>query len=747
MGYVAFAQLDQVYRRLKSAASRNGGTGASTVLIFVSPDADAVCALKILVTLLKSDCIAHKIVPVAGYTDLSGANEDHVENNEELRSIVMLNCGGLVDLNEMFTLSEDMTIYVCDSHRPLNLRSLFNQEQIVFMDDGDIDDLPDLKKAVEELEFEDSDDDDDDENGADDAESEESEEELSENESEPDADGNAVDVGGEGMGKNRDRRKDGKRKEPPGVEAVQTPPLKRARVSSRRRRRREHQRVIAEYYAEGAYYGLSVAGMLYALAEQLGRASNDFLWLSLIGLSDQYLHDRVGHRQYLSLVEAAKNEVSRFNLKSSSGEDGDLDDSQSLLGESRNLRGRNDANRQLDPDNEVIRCDDEFRLMLLRHWTMHESLHYSVYVGTKLGIWKEKGRQRLTNFLVKMGLPHTESQQRFSEMSYPFKQSIKQKLIAVSPRYNMTEIVFPSFYKKFGFKGSVSAPDVVYSLTSLLDWGAEWIARHGTGSYADTGGTVAQLGSGMGRQGRDTSEVITGGLAGVGVGTRTGMAAVAMRAGDALPASASDDESDQSDEDAEDASRREERKKERAWVRNFYIAYDALDAFDLLYHGIHLAMSFQRALVRTGISILEKKLTQTFRNFQLTVLTGEGLGTGVSDSGALSDENDFVLFGRSPAHLGRLAKFLMEAFKEFKDKDLPLVIAALDESADTFLIIGYTGLTKRGAVRKNTFGPAFQEAAERTNARVKHDSFEASIMEVQKEDLGDFLDTLQSLMQ
>ncbi|KAI8589741.1 CDC45 family [Geranomyces variabilis] len=751
MGYVAFTKLDEVYQAVKTNAS-SGANGASTVVIFASPDADALCALKILVTLLKSDCVAHKVVPVAGYADLSTANDDHVHDNEELRSIILLNCGGNVDLHDLFSLSEKMTVYVCDSHRPLNLRSLFSHDQIVFMDDGDIDELPDLKTAVEELEFED----DDSEEGDDDVDDVDDEEEdadpaaESSEEEEPDIlDGEAGPAGKE----NAERPSNAKRKEPPGA-TVDSFRKKRARVTSRRRRRKEHQRAIAEYYAEGAYYGVSVTGMWYTVASQLGRASNDFLWLSLIGLSDQYLHDRVDHRRYLSLVETFKDEVNRYNV-SNANTDG-ADDLESLFGEGGNKAS--DSARH--PDDQGIRCDDEFRLMLLRHWTMLDSLYYSVYVATKLGIWKEMGRKRLGNFIVKMGVPTKETQQRFAEMSLQFKKSVKQKLIAVAPRFNMTEIVFPSFYKHFGFKGIVSAPDVVYSLTSLLDWGAEWIKRQGAagGSFADSagGGAAASaqlLAPANGRPGaRDTSEVISGGLAGVGVGTRTGFAAVAMRSGDALPGV--DDDSDESDAadpededpDAEDGTRRE-KKKERAWVRNFYVAYDALDSFDLLQHGIHLAMSFQRALVRTGTSILEKKLTQTLRNFQLTVLTGEGLGAGVNGSGALSDENDFALFGRSPAHLGRLAKFLMEAFKEFKDKDLPLVIAALNEPADAFLVIGYTGLTKRGALRKNTFGPAFEKAAERTQARVKHDSFEASIMEVRREDLGDFLETLQSMMQ
>ncbi|KND03063.1 DNA replication initiation factor CDC45 [Spizellomyces punctatus DAOM BR117] len=739
MGFFAFAQLDEVYHRVKANALRNGVPGASTVLIFVSPDADALCALRILVNLLKSDCIAHKVVPVAGYTDLSEANEDHVEANEELRSIIMLNCGGLVDLTEMFSLSEEMTVYVCDSHRPLSLQGLFGHDQIMFLDDGDVDQMSDLREAVEELEFAETDSEAD-EN----AEEEGSDSEASASEGENE-DPTEEDEVGEVDEKDDEHRKPGKRKKPPADEAMEiiSPPTKKVRASERRRRRKQQQRLIAEYYAEGAYYGMSVAGIIYTMASQLGRASNDFVWLSIIGLSDQYLHDRIDQRRYLSQVETYKDEVARFNIRHGGGDEND--DIDSLFGESATKSGPGSAIIR-NADDHAIRCDDEFRLMLLRHWTLYESMYHSSYVATKLGIWKERGRQRLTNLLVKMGLPHKESQQRFTEMNITFKRSIRDKLSSVAPRYNMSEIIFPSFCKSFGYKGVVSAPDTVYALTALLDWGAEWITRHSAIAYSEG---MRPVSSRLGRPGggRDeTSELGTGGLAGVGVGTRTGMAAVAMRTGDSIHDDGN--KSDEDDEDlAEEEQERRKKEKQRAWVRNFYVAYDALDSFDILQQGIQLSMNFQRILVRTGVSVLEKKLTQTLRTFQLAVLTGEGLGSAIDGSGALTDENDFSLFGRSPAHLGRLAKFLMDAFREYRQKDLPLVIAAFNTVADAYLVIGFTGSTKGGVVRKNTFGPAFQRAAQRTNARIRHDSFETSVMEVRKEDLTDFLESLQLFMQ
>ena len=54
-------------------------------------------------------------------------------------------------------------------------------------------------------------------------------------------------------------------------------------------------------------------------------------------------------------------------------------------------------------DDRSIRCVDELRLMLLRHWSLAEALSHSAYVATRMGVWKEKGRQKIGYLLAKMG--------------------------------------------------------------------------------------------------------------------------------------------------------------------------------------------------------------------------------------------------------------------------------------------------------------------------------------------------------
>jgi len=75
-------------------------------------------------------------------------------------------------------------------------------------------------------------------------------------------------------------------------------------------------------------------------------------------------------------------------------------------------------------------------------------------------------------------------------------------------------------------------------------------------------------------------------------------------------------------------------------------------------------------------------------------------------------------------------------------KNLPFVVAALDEETDVFVVVGVTGAPDFGDTRRNRFGLSFQEAARKSGARTRHDRFETAAIEVRKEDIGNFVEQL-----
>lgn len=174
----------------------------------------------------------------------------------------------------------------------------------------------------------------------------------------------------------------------------------------------------------------------------------------------------------------------------------------------------------------------------------------------------------------------------------------------------------------------------------------------------------------------------------------------------------------------------------KRWVANFWQGWDALDndKITLLNHGIKLAQSLQKAIFNTGVTILEKKLIKDLRIYRLCVL---------------QDGPDLDLY-QNPLTLLRLGNWLIEFCAESEEKHLlPMVLATLNESTDTYLVAGLPPRYPRGLdnspVRKpivNNFSMAFQYMTSETGARVKIDNFESSIIEIRRDDLLPFLEKL-----
>ncbi len=109
------------------------------VQVLVALDPDALCACRILTTLLKRDYIPHKIQPVLGYGDLARAGEEVVRpmrtnDGGSGGVVVCLGVGGLVDLSTVLGLQTEedgldghggVEVWVIDARRPWNLGNVF----------------------------------------------------------------------------------------------------------------------------------------------------------------------------------------------------------------------------------------------------------------------------------------------------------------------------------------------------------------------------------------------------------------------------------------------------------------------------------------------------------------------------------------------------------------------------------------------------------------------------------------------
>lgn len=109
------------------------------ILLLVALEPDALCASRILTSLLKRDYIPHKIQPIAGYGDLTEAGDKLVRpmrttDGGDGGIVICLGVGALVDLEAMFGLEVDengeggmggVEVWILDARRPYNLANVF----------------------------------------------------------------------------------------------------------------------------------------------------------------------------------------------------------------------------------------------------------------------------------------------------------------------------------------------------------------------------------------------------------------------------------------------------------------------------------------------------------------------------------------------------------------------------------------------------------------------------------------------
>ncbi|KAJ4467442.1 CDC45-like protein [Lentinula edodes] len=678
----------EAYGKILKTHRESPLTSASSVIMLVAPDVDALCAARMMAELFRQDDVIYRIMPISGIAELERVRDELITYNE-LHTLILFNMGGILDLpsSEWFgDFRPGMSVHIIDSARPQNLSSLFgggeNGERIIVWDDGSAERLAEERKAWEALMYEPEPDSDEDESNSEDEFNEYLEEDVDEEFEE-----------GSSGGRKRRSLGDGNRKG------------KRRRTSedhSRRMSRDErdaHMARLEKHYMAGTWHGQCASGTIYVLATLLERADIDLLWFAVLGLTFQYTTSRISRDKYDNYQSIYSDEVVRL--------------SPPLLPGERNTASSN-------PDDHGIRTTDELRFMLYRHWTLYDAMFHSSYVAGKLGIWKERGRKKLTGLLAKMGFSIPQTQQPYPHMDMDLKRSLVQKLDDIAPEYGLIELSYPSFMKCYGYQSQpLSAADAVEGISALLDLAG------GVKMEVEVEGS------------RNGGEWFGGGKVWEihGLSTKRRWAVEEDR--ENIPPDVQNTTVASNVKKTEGENNADGVKKEVAWwIRNFWVAFDALADIEALKHSLNLSMTLHRAIIRQGTSIIDKQDIRTMRNHRVVVLT---------------QGPDLSLFSH-PGVLSRLALWLVDALRDklpgkvvstrTKRKSLPFVVACLNEASNLYIVVGVMAATDFGDVRKNEFGLAFLDAKERCNARTRHSSFDTSILEINQADLPVFLETL-----
>ena len=138
------------------------------------------------------------------------------------------------------------------------------------------------------------------------------------------------------------------------------------------------------------------------------------------------------------------------------------------------------------PEDTGIRLSPEPKFLLIRHWSLYDSMLHSPYLFSRLKTWSDAGLRRLHKLLAKMGVSLVQCRQSYAHMDVVLKRELRAKLLKYASLYNLDDMV-PSvetdgrdraggkdgwgFVRSWGWRATLSAQDVGVVVGALLEVG------------------------------------------------------------------------------------------------------------------------------------------------------------------------------------------------------------------------------------------------------------------------------------
>ncbi|KAM7463205.1 hypothetical protein LguiA_031326 [Lonicera macranthoides] len=414
--------IESFYARLRESALASASS--TPLLIFPSTsDADSLCALKIIGHVLESDSVRYACYPVSTFKEIHKyAGPSLCSSTDEPITILLINWGCHRDLRKVLEIGSVARVFVVDSHRPIHLHNLSDQnDRVVVLYTMDDENQADLAYDFDVSALA----------SASDLHSDDEVEDLSDSEDENESEVEEDEEGGA-----QKRRRVSQENE--------TDPVKLFR------------KLKKEYYYMGTFHGKPSGCLMYELSHLLRKNTNELLWLACVSLTDQFVHERLTNERYQAGV---------MELEQHINSSGNLDAITSVT--------LKDGTKVSAPDSSRIAYEDEPRLMLLQEWNLFDSMLCSSYMATKLKTWSDNGMKKLMLLLAQMGFALDECKQKFQYMSVEIKRKMKDMFEHFLPEYGLTDFYYRGFLLLHGYSSKVSAADVVYGVTALLESSVE----------------------------------------------------------------------------------------------------------------------------------------------------------------------------------------------------------------------------------------------------------------------------------
>ena len=743
---------------------------------------DSLTSLRILVGLFKSDVIPYEIIPVQNYDEVNKEIMNCQKIEEEIQGFVFINCVGENDLTKCWFCQEKQILtLITESKRPLHHQNLRNKKNIVIIDDGNnnleycptekemelmrqkvinVDDTEIKKKLNLEKNDEDEgkkDENNDegenyyqpDEKSKEEKNSENNGEEDEKNETEKSAENKENENESKSRRKIVKKRNDiddedfnelKKEKDPLDevADEVSAKPEKESLNEAKNESNEENveeneensqeQKIkekineiqeinlkVNEYYG-GSYYGLPSTYVFYSIAHQLHKENTYYLWYLIISLTDEYLRYHISDKKYDKMYAICQNEVLRIEKKKSKE-----DDTLKIY-------------KSTAKEGKTILIGSDYKLILYRHWNLYDSFIYSTYPLGILSTWKEPGKAEVQKIFAYMGIPLSEARQKYRYMKNEYLETFRDKIIDVSKKFFLNEIIFHSFIYQFDNNTEMSASDCVYLLSCLIECPFEEfnnIEIEDDDFLEDDNSNISEdeleknEKKGIGdRDEIEDDDFIDDNISNI------------SEDGDNKNEKIGDQMNNGGDEQNEEKLKINNDKNKENTLKRFWMAYRflSLKKLNMTNSLVDIAIKFQIALTNNATSILDKNGVKNEQKFRYSIVSGN-----------LSDDSRYFHY---PGNLERLSLVICETYKQMKGKKFenkPYLLAYIDAENKTYVIDGNLGCNKKDDEEKNTFPIQFKFVAKKLKIPVSYNYSTEEIITIKKDDLYSFINQIAQL--
>ena len=442
---------------------------------------------------------------------------------------------------------------------------------------------------------------------------------------------------------------------------------------------------VNEYYG-GSYYGLPSTYVFYSIAHQLHKENTYYLWYLIISLTDEYLRYHISDKYYDKMYAICQNEVLRIEKKKSKE-----DDTLKIY-------------KSTAKEGKTILIGSDYKLILYRHWNLYDSFIYSTYPLGILSTWKEPGKAEVQKIFAYMGIPLSEARQKYRYMKNEYLETFRDKIIDVSKKFFLNEIIFHSFIYQFDNNTEMSASDCVYLLSCLIECPFEEfnnIEIEDDDFLEDDNSNISE------------DEIEKNEKKGTG----------------------DIDEDDGVEPNHENLSLKKNKNKENT-LKKFWMAYRflSLKKLNMTNSLIDIAIKFQIALTNNATSILDKNGVKNEQKFRYSIVSTN-----------LSDDSRYFHYS---GNLERLCLVISETYKQIRGKKIenkPYLLAYIDAENKSYIIEGNLGCNKKDDEEKNTFPMLFKFVTTKLKIPFSYDYSTEEIITIKKDDLYSFINQIAQL--